>query len=295
MKLGLSHSLFVLCFLLGCGQNPQTTDSIAKADEHPSPSAPAEKKTSPTQLKIATYNILWRNLDLPALVETIRKADADLVCLQETTKDAEEYIAKNLGEAYPQIRFHGHRGKHLAERFGFLSRLPIDKFEFVPPSEGMFGFFTAEIQFDGRPVQVATVHLHPVIMSNNAGYREFFAALKATEKTHAGEVAALVKHLKKDVPTLVIGDFNSVTAFQTPKIMAAHGFVDSFAETRDNPEAFPTWRGPMKNGEVEFRIDYLFHSPDFRAVETGMVKSNASDHSLIHARLQWVEKPAKSK
>jgi endonuclease/exonuclease/phosphatase family metal-dependent hydrolase len=215
--------------------------------------------------------------------------------LQETTKDAEEYIAKNLGEAYPQIRFHGHRGKHLAERFGFLSRLPIDKFEFVPPSEGMFGFFTAEIQFDGRPVQVATVHLHPVIMSNNAGYREFFAALKATEKTHAGEVAALVKHLKKDVPTLVIGDFNSVTAFQTPKIMAAHGFVDSFAETRDNPEAFPTWRGPMKNGEVEFRIDYLFHSPDFRAVETGMVKSNASDHSLIHARLQWVEKPAKSK
>ncbi|MBW3596080.1 MAG: endonuclease/exonuclease/phosphatase family protein [Planctomycetes bacterium] len=35
-------------------------------------------------LRIATYNINWANLRLEEVVELIRRADADVVCLQET-------------------------------------------------------------------------------------------------------------------------------------------------------------------------------------------------------------------
>jgi endonuclease/exonuclease/phosphatase family metal-dependent hydrolase len=311
MKSRFLLSTIVILALSGCGKPPQPSNTPANTDGNSpafpiatdkgaaasSESAislaiakPTDKNAAPSQLKIASYNIYWGNNDLPAMVETIRKADADLVCLQETSKGSEDFIVQSLDKEYPHIHFQGHRGKHLAERFGFLSRVPIDKFEFIPPSQGWFGFLTAEIQFDGRAVQVFTVHLQPVIFPENAKFLDVMSAISAAENIHRGEIDAIVKHLKKNIPILILGDFNSIATFQAPGVLKSKGFVDCFAETQENPEAFPSWHWPTKNGKMALRIDYLFHSPEFRSLESNVIQSEASDHFLIYSRLEWTVK-----
>jgi endonuclease/exonuclease/phosphatase (EEP) superfamily protein YafD len=92
------------------------------------------------------------------------------------------------------------------------------------------------------------------------------------------------------VTTIIAGDFNSIATFAAPQTLLKNGFVDSFAECNKNPESLPTWHWPMKNGELSLRVDYIFHSKDFQATETGVIKSDASDHSLIFSRLKWADK-----
>jgi endonuclease/exonuclease/phosphatase family metal-dependent hydrolase len=251
---------------------------------------PDGKKSAPAQLKIASYNINWRNADLPALAETIRKADADVVCLQEANKESEKYLEKTLGKVYPYIRFQGNEGKYLAEGFCILSRVPVTAYEFIPPSQGIFGAFAAEIQFGGRAVQIISVHLQPVVFSENTKILEVISAIAAVETKHRGEIDAILKHLDGDIPAVILGDFNSVATFQSLGILKSKGFVDCFAETHENPEAFPSWHWPTQHGEISLRIDYIFHSPDFRSLESNVIKSEVSDHFLIYSRLEWAGK-----
>lgn len=243
--------------------------------------------TRSLELKIASYNINFGNPHLSAVVDSIRKVDPDVVCLEETTRESEALLTRTFGNDYPHIRFQGHRGEYGAERFGILSRLPVNSYEFVAPEHGLFGFFIADAQFNSRPIRIIAVHLQPILFPNDPGVRDVLSAIGAVEKMHRAEIDAVVEHVKKDVPTIVAGDFNSIATFQAPQKLVESGFLDSFAEVNENPESLPTWHWPTRNGEISLRIDYIFHSKDFRATEINVIKSEASDHYLIFSRLKW--------
>jgi endonuclease/exonuclease/phosphatase family metal-dependent hydrolase len=243
-----------------------------------------------TELKIASYNINCGNPHLTAIVETIQKADCDLVCLQETTGESEAYLLKMLAKNYPYIRFQGHKGRYGAERFGFLSKLPVIDYQFIPPEHGLFGFCIADVQFNDQFIQVFTVHLQPILFPNDAGIRDMLSAIGSAEKIHSAEIEAVLKYVKKELPAIIAGDFNSVASFEGPRTLLANGFLDSFAEVNDNPESLPTWHWLTKNGELALRIDYIFHSKHFLAVEANVIKSEASDHYLVFIRLKIANK-----
>lgn len=246
----------------------------------------------PDTLKVATYNINWGNLDLRTMVSTIRQADADVVCLQETNQQSERYIRLALKKAYPQIHFRGHQGRLGAERFGFLSRHPITRLSFVKPKHGLFGAYIAHVRTRGTTLQIVNVHLQPVMLPRNAGLRQALSAFAAMEQTHAKEIAHVFERLRPDLPTIVAGDLNSLSTFQAPLFLKKKGFVDSFAQVNDNPDSQPTWRWPLKIGEWSLRIDYIFHSRHLKTTESAVIRSNASDHYLVASVLR--PSPAKS-
>lgn len=258
----------------------------APAPPASAPSAAAPSGAERCFLTVATYNINWGARDLRQIAATIRQTEADVVCLQETTPRAERHLRRTLRDLYPHMHFEGHDGRVAAERFGFLSKSPLRNVVFLPPRHGLFGSCRAEVESGGRTVQIVNVHLQPVIVRAGAGLREAYAGLARTEETHAREIAHILKHVTADVPTVIAGDFNSLSTFRAPMVLKERGFVDSFAHVNENPESTPTWRWKLRQGELALRIDYIFHTEEFATRQSKVVESSASDHRLVVSRLE---------
>jgi len=100
---------------------------------------PADVASAQT-LRVATYNLNYANQSGDAVLNAIAEADADILCLQETTPNSEWFLRKKLAAMYPEFYAVGHKGKHFAERFVIASKLKPRDLVFVLPRAGQFGF-----------------------------------------------------------------------------------------------------------------------------------------------------------
>lgn len=240
----------------------------------------------PISIRVATYNVNWGNADLKELTATIQRAGADVVCLQESTALSEQHLQDSLKAVYPHMRFQGHEGRLAAERFGFLSKLPLRNVRFVPPRHGLFGTYCADIDVSGQTLQIINVHLAPLLVPRGAGVWDAYAALRQMEQTHSDEMRQITKEINRDIPTIIAGDFNSLATLQAPLLLKKAGFTDSFAAVTTNADSQPTWRWQLRSGTWALRIDYLFHSSHFMTQKSEVQESNASDHYLLVSELE---------
>ena len=237
---------------------------------------------------IATYNINWGNPDLPTMAGTIRAAEADVVCLQETTPESELFLRQQFGNEYPEIRFVGDDGAYRAERFGILSQLPIVECDYHERREGLFGFWIIDVRLDDRTIRLANVHLTPFDIDSEGGV-PIWVAMQAVEDVHETEIQRVLESTSGRDPTIVLGDFNSTVWMAAPTALVEHGYVDSFAALHEQPESEATWHWFLGDVELQARIDYIFSSRHFRAVDSQIVASEASDHHLLYTRFEWLE------
>jgi endonuclease/exonuclease/phosphatase family metal-dependent hydrolase len=246
--------------------------------EHPPPTEPV--------LTIATYNINWGNADLPGVARTIRKAEADIVALQEVNAVSESHLRKRFGRDYPHSVF---KPGDAASGFGFLSKRPLANVRFLEPKHGFFGTYLADVMAGGKSIQLVNVHLQPAIPKDGAGAAAIIALYQKTETTRAKEMERIGGHLAKNRPVVVLGDFNSLPGGMATAPLAGRGFKDSFAETNPDRTQATTWHWTWRGTEVKFRFDYIFPSRDFRTIESRIIPSDASDHDLVVSRLAWVD------
>lgn len=235
--------------------------------------------------RIATFNINWGNADLPSIEKAILSAHADVVCLQETNVQSERYLKARPGRMFPHMRYYGHQGQYRAERFGFLSKVPLVSTGFLPPNGGLFGTAFATVDVDGTHVRIANVHLHPFGIRAGTGLTGILQRITATEETHGREIAAIASRLDPKTPTIVAGDFNSPSGFRAPQRLVELKFTDSFAAVIDQPDLKPTWRWIAGRVPVQLRIDYVFHSQHFRTRDCRIIPAKGSDHALVASEL----------
>lgn len=171
-------------------------------------------------LRIATYNLNWGNRRGDQVIDAIETADADIVCFQETTPQSERFLKTRLAARYPYFHAKGYDGRHAAERFAFASNVKLDNVTFYPPEHGVFGFYTATCEFGGDEVRIMNVHLAPYHFGRVDGIRTAMAALSGTEERHAKEIDVIVKAIDISQPTIVIGDFNSLSDFNAKEVTA---------------------------------------------------------------------------
>ncbi len=110
-------------------------------------------------------------------------------------------------------------------------------------------------------------------------------ALSEAEQTREKEIRQIHQALTKDMPTIVVGDFNSSSLLATPRFMVDNGFTDSFAEVTKNPDRHPTWHWNLNGLNLTFRLDYIFHDKGFSTLQSRVVSTDASDHNLVISRL----------
>ncbi|HEY3448770.1 MAG TPA: poly(A) polymerase [Myxococcales bacterium] len=154
--------------------------------------------SSPSTLTLLTYNALKEREGnarrVPALLETIRAADADLVGLQEVSHELLDALlaAEWVREAY-SISESAPHGTLL------LSRLPVLSIALLEDTPTAKRTPIAEIDWGGRRLRVAVLHLSSDLADE--------APVK-----RARQMAALLEHLAEPSDAfadLVLGDFNS--------------------------------------------------------------------------------------
>ncbi|MCX6905350.1 MAG: endonuclease/exonuclease/phosphatase family protein [Verrucomicrobia bacterium] len=234
---------------------------------------------------VGTYNVLYRNPQLPKVAAAIRQMNADLVALQETTPEAEKFLRRELAVDFPYMRFR--EGEKNSDGFGFLSKLPLENLQFIEPLPGWRGCWLAQVSLGGSNVQVASVHLATPRPRDMASWSSIFLAFQTAEETHTKEMARINAQLSSRLPVILLGDFNSFSFSVAPQFLIGHRYVDSFASVTTNADQQGTWRLHPNGNEPALRIDFIFHSPHIRTLESRIIQSKASDHLPVVSKLSW--------
>ena len=244
---------------------------------------------------IATYNINYGMTDaksLEAIVALIKKADADLVAVQETTNASVIVLRAQLAKQYPEMVF---QGADAAGGFGLFAKSKLDK-RYLPPVKdgGWFGTLAAKTHLGGKDVWVVNVHLRATVPPKGASVKQIMDLFSQTEDVRGREMRSILAEVAKlntdKLPVIYLGDFNSPTkASAALTVLSGSGYADSFASVTKQPDTQPTWHWKMESADITFRLDYIFHGRSLRTLESNVLTGGPSDHSPVVSKLQWEE------
>jgi endonuclease/exonuclease/phosphatase family metal-dependent hydrolase len=229
------------------------------------------------RLAVLTYNINWGQPDQTEALAAIRDADADIVCLQETTPRWERFLVPRLRELYPHQRFRHSPG---AGGQAILSKRPFRDVEWSTPGAGWFPFWVVEAQTEMGDVQIAGVHLRPPL-GENGGLS--VGAYLRSGSTHRREVEELMSHIDPARPLIIAGDFNEEDSGTAIEWLDERGLTDAlplFDRSTD------TWRWPTSVLTLTGRYDHVVFSRHFDCVRAEVIERGESDHLPVLAVLE---------
>jgi endonuclease/exonuclease/phosphatase family metal-dependent hydrolase len=252
------------------------------------------------RLTVVTYNV-YNHTDferrLPAIVETLRRADADLACLQEVPPGSgmTDEIAAACGYEHSSECVFRRPDDGWSEALAVLSRFPVLEREPVELRPGVPNCFRLLLDGPGSEVSVYNTHLHP-----------------RDSELRQREAAIIMERMAREIstPAVLCGDFNAVPGGRTMSVVWSH-LVSAFehAQGRHPETTFPTpLRPPAErtpgfserreaapvDDEAEARaaIDYVLVRPgQFRAVEATVIGAQLdavwpSDHYGLRVVLE---------
>ena len=225
------------------------------------------------RLVVASYNLLWGNHDWRNIADVIRKADAHVVVLQESSPAAEKNLTPLLRSRYPYMEF---RNPTTWSGLAILSRFPLTNIRTVLREGGnYYRGMLADIEVDGRTVSIANVHLHHK------------KALRRTEHIRVRAIHEIYGLLPAGGIHVIAGDFNSYSNEKAPSYLKGKGMIDSFASVAGRGDARGTWHWKKGIFTVTTRIDYIFHGPELRTTHSRVIEEGKSDHYPLVSAMVW--------
>jgi len=237
--------------------------------------------------KVASWNVNYNNQQIRATLEMIMEVDPDIILFQESTRQLEEGVKAHLPVVYRHTWF-TEPGKHPAGGFGVVSKHPLIKRRFIDNTRGLFGTQFLTVQMDGAELQLVNVHLNPAPLPEEYSVPSAVHVMMMNNKVQAAEIECVLEHVGNEQPAIIAGDFNSFSSMAASKLLKRAGFVDAHLSLDDNADAFFTWQSQNRYPKLEGRLDFIFHSPELRAVHFEVEDNRLSDHALIHAVVELV-------
>ncbi len=229
-------------------------------------------------MKILQWNI-WFQEDINNIVKELKRIDADVVCIQELSYygDDKESI-EVLKKVYPYMYYEVADDSLMNGRSqcnAILSKYPFVKTfkSYVQePGEGNLDYskegriyIEVTIEKDNNLYNIGTTHL---------SYTHRFEETKEKDK----EIENLLNIIKGKNRYIFLGDLNTT---KTSK------YIKSIEEYYINHNTGNTWTTkPFSyNGFVEedlnWKLDYVFTSPDIKVESVEVIQTNYSDHLPI--------------
>lgn len=259
-------------------------------------------RVSPTvareeMLTVMTYNLLDMGRPCESAADTIRKANPDVVAIQELNPPTAELIVRDLAREYPYQILDPQNGTH---GMGILSRVPLLVDDTRLPGEWVGVPQVATIEWRGQTVTF--INTHP--MPTNFGLHDYFLATDQVEWTiHERErdVEVVTNFAAaRSEPVIVLGDFNMTDTSEAYQIIT-RTFGDSWREAGWGlGHTFPA---PDASGESRIalagiplptwlvRIDYVFHSQHWKTTSAQIGQwDGVSDHRPVIAKLVLTHK-----
>ena len=221
-------------------------------------------------LSLLNVNVLQTNREYMAVVELIRKTDADLVLLLETGPEWEAVIAP-LADIYPN-----RAGEPVPNTYGLmlLSKLPLEGQLLHRMQPGVPSVAARLRLRDGSEVVFHGVHPEPPIPGNDSGQRDAELVLVGREVRKSGDAA------------IVMGDLNDVAWSRTSRLFRE---VSGMRDPRAGRGLYPTFNANY--AFLRWPLDHLFVTPHFKLVGINRLGDIGSDHFPMLFKL-CLTKPA---
>jgi endonuclease/exonuclease/phosphatase family metal-dependent hydrolase len=221
-----------------------------------------------------TYNVNFGIARDPETVAVIRAGGADVVFLQETTPGWERALRRALGRRYPHQAYR-HAGG--AGGLAILSRHRFREGGYLSPPGEWFPAWRVVLESPLGPLQVLQVHLRPPVSDRGSWVSGYFT----TGGYRRGEIAHFAKSLRRDLPTLVVGDFNEGAGGKAVRgLEQSHGL-------RNALEAFQpgatTWQWQTSLGRIKLQLDHILHDARLRPLDVRVLRAGRSDHFPVVA------------
>lgn len=222
-----------------------------------------------------TYNVNFGLAGDAETIEAIRAQDADLVLLQETTPEWEWGLRETLGERFQHIDFH-----HCCRAGGLavLSKYPVETTEVIENvvAGGWFPSMRVVVDSPLGRVQVLSVHLRPQISESGSVLSGVFTTSGVRKK----EIQQLAPRLSKEMPTLIVGDFNETASGSAIEDLEERGFKNVLPEF--NPKA-TTWRWNTPTGAIKRTFDHILYDHRLEPLSAHALERGRSDHLPVVA------------
>lgn len=236
---------------------------------------PPEPATGP-HFKVMTFNVNYGGPGADLALEAIRREDADIVCLQETTPDWERFLRSGLKDLYPHADFHHSGG---AGGQGVFSRFPLKLTEMADSPVEWFPAGVYDVETPVGRVQLFNLHLHPGVSETGSFTpRAYFCT---APEARLREIREYYKLRDPGRPALLVGDFNEGDSGNVVQCLAERGLKDALPKFDNYTK---TWHWETSLGiTVKHRLDHLLYSAPLHCLEARVVPKGASDHYPVVA------------
>jgi len=259
------------------------------------------------ELKILSYNVrafnIYEWLNDPntrkGIFNFVRSEHPDIICMQEfytsSSIQPERINRIFLETPYQHISYSIKTGGSTGYGIATFSKYPIVNRGRIQFENSANQTIFTDIDVNGEIIRVYNNHLQSLrLRANNYNFldsmnlknkdkqirelQDLSVKLKTAFIKRAKQATIVSNHISKSpYPVIVCGDFNDTPISYTYSKMKK-GLTDAFVEAGEGV-------GSTYLGRLSFRIDYIFYSEEFKAVDFEKVETRLSDHYPILTRL----------
>lgn len=243
------------------------------------------------EVSVLQWNI-WFKEDPSKIAGFLQNNKADIICLQEMTinskdhtiKDVPAYIAEELGYKYYQkeLPIESTDGEKMMLANGIFSRFPISKVHYAwinePQNSGGYddeyrAYVEVTVNIQGKDLSVGTTHMsytHRFQETDNKQY----------------ETIKLCSELKKHTESFVFtGDLNALKDSHTINLIESHLHNAGPPADKNTWTTKPFSYNGFEETDLNWRLDYVFMTPDLKIVSSETLQTNLSDHLPILTKI----------
>ena len=231
-------------------------------------------------LRVITYNTLHSNPQLEDDARWLLTQEADVIILQEISAEADEPRLAPLRRYYPSYAY-------ISGSVRIFSKYPIIDNDIILIQDSANWYvrryaLRSKLNVNGELITVYSVHLDLPINRNEARFPiglnvPVLGILAHYDETSRNtQIRNLVADATaQDTPVIIAGDFNTSHTSAAYHILTQAGLRDSFAGAGNGfGFTFPA----TDTIPPLIRIDYIWHSPDLKAVSAMRGMQRGSDH-----------------
>ncbi len=250
-----------LCFVAGCGPRP-----LEPRD--PTPGVP--------HFTVKTFNVETGKQNDAATVRAVGQDNADIVCLQETGPKWEAVLEARYADQYPYQLYQPIPG---AAGLGVLSRYPILDAGWLAAPNNWHPAWHVLVKTPAGWLQILNVHLRSATDGNGGTVNSYIT----TSADHRYEIKSFMADLTKDIPTMIMGDFNEAPDGSAVHYLEAQGYKNVLPLYHPGQ---PTWRHASIAGQFETTLDHILFDKSVEPLNAWVINAGHSDHLPVMAHFQ---------
>jgi vancomycin resistance protein VanJ len=237
-------------------------------------------RSSGRSLRVMTYNVqLWQRRNFPAILQEVRAADPDVLCLQ----DAGGLTGTKL-ESLLQDRHVAAFGQYLiVSRFPVVQQVVGD----ISYRGERHTYLRALLDVEGIPVVVATAHFTTprdalTVLRTDEPWGRRVGVITQNFSDRRTQAQSLSRDLLSEpAPIIVAGDFNAPSQSIVVRWLTGIGLTDTFASAGFGYGY--TFGHTLSRGWSFLRIDHILVSRHLVPVRSWVGGATGSDHRPVIA------------